>query len=87
VISVGDCVLPLDGNIAAPRLLVVRIASTAKTTSCHENKTINVYCNSTYLHNEIQMSGSVDLIIQKLNVESLSSWVDLAEEHQILFFL
>lgn len=41
VISMGNSVLLLDGNLTSPKLLVTMIATRRKTTSCQENKKIN----------------------------------------------
>lgn len=46
VLSIGNSVLPLDGNLASPKLLVAMIATRRKPTSCQENKKINY--TSTY---------------------------------------
>ena len=46
VISMGKSVLPLEGNLTSPKLLVTMIATRRKNTSCQENKKINY--TSTY---------------------------------------
>lgn len=48
VISMGKSVLPLDGNLTSPKLLVAMMATRTKTTSCQERKKMNY--TLTYQH-------------------------------------
>jgi hypothetical protein len=82
VISMGKSVLPLDGNLTSPKLLMAMMATRRKTTSCQENKKINY--TLTYQHGQRytrKSQGNFLRLLIILNMESNSSWNYLVGDH------